>query len=137
VPGTGTRPKRRLRGSAELRRVRRLPVAADVAVFGADNDQDEVLVADTDDLARRLRLDVAEPARPELPRLSRQPEARPAAVDEVELVLLLVKVRPRFDPGREHPSVRAEGRDPEPRPNLAEDAVAELVQRGKRVTHGR
>ena len=66
-----------------------------------------------------------------------QTEARPSAVNEVELVLLLVEVRPRLDPGREHPSIRAEGRDPDPRPNLADDPVAELVQRRKCVTHGR
>jgi hypothetical protein len=58
-------------------------------------------------------------------------------MDEVELVLLLVKVGPRLDPGREHPGIRAEGRDPKARPNLADDGVTELVQRRKGVTHGR
>jgi hypothetical protein len=113
------------------------PSRPDVAVLGADHDEDEILVADVDDLARRRRLDVAEPAGPELARLARQPETCPPAVNEIELVLFLVEVRPRLDPGREHPRIRSEGRDPELRPDLADGAVAQLVHRRKGVPHGR
>ena len=61
----------------------------------------------------------------------------PPAVDEVELVLLLVEVRPGLDARRKHPGVRPERGDPERRPDLADGGVAQLVQRRKRVTHGR
>src|SRR3954471_4113906 len=123
--------------SAQLGRVSGLPVAADVAVLGADDDQHEVLVADADDLARRPRLDVAEPSWPELSRLAGQAKPSPAPVDEIELVLFFVEVRPRLDAGREHPGIGPERGDLELLPNLPDRAVAELLQRRKRVTHGR
>ena len=136
----GHAPKGRARSSAELRGVCRLAVPPGVAVLAAYHDQHEILVADADDLARRRRLYVTEPAWPELPRLAWQQEARPPAMHEIELVLFLVGVRPRGDPGREHPSVGAEGSDPERRPNLADDAVSELdgitpLARDTRDTH--
>src|SRR6185437_3351408 len=70
---------------AELRRIGRLPVAADVAVLGADHDENKIVVADVDDLARRLRFDVRHAARPELARLTGQAELCSTAVDEIEL----------------------------------------------------
>ena len=114
-----------------------MPVAADVAVLGADHDEHEILIADVDDLARRLRLDVRHAARPELARLAGKAKLRPAAVDEIELVLVVVEVGAGLDPGRENNCVGAEGCDSEPLSDLAKDAVAELVHGRKRVPHGR
>jgi hypothetical protein len=57
-------------------------VAAGVPALGADDEHDEVLVADVRDAARRRRLDVGDPAGAELERLARDLEARTAAVDE-------------------------------------------------------
>ena len=57
-------------------------------------------------------------------------------MDEVELVLLFVEVRPRLDPGWDHKNVRAKRRDAELLPHLAEDAVPHLVDRPERVPHG-
>src|SRR5919201_1515387 len=125
------------RALAERGRVDGLPVAPHVPVLGAEYEQDEILLADADDLARSRRRHVAEPARAELSRLAREPEARAAAVYEIQLVLFLVVVRPRLDARRKHERVRAESRDSEALPDLPEDAVAELVERRKRETHAR
>jgi hypothetical protein len=58
-------------------------------------------------------------------------------VNEVELVLLLVGVRPGLHTGGEDPGVGSEGADLERRTDLPDNAVAELVEGRKRVTHGR
>jgi hypothetical protein len=55
-------------------------------------------------------------------------------MDEVELVLGLVVVRPRLDARWEDEDIHAERGDPERLANLAEDAVAELVDRGEPVS---
>src|SRR5215210_2399890 len=120
---------------AELGRIGRPAVAADVAALCADDEQHEILVSDARDLPRRGRLDMAETAGPELARLAGQREPCPARVDEVELVLLLVEMRPGDDPGREHEHVHSEGGDPQLLPHLAEDAVAHLADRAEREAH--
>ena len=102
-----------------------------------DDEHHQIHVADARDLARRGRLDVTEAAGPELARLAGQREPCAAGMDEVELVLLLVVVRPGDDAGLEHQHVDAEGRDAERLSHLAEDAVAQLVDRPERVPHDR
>jgi hypothetical protein len=78
---------------------------------------------------------VAEPARPELARLAGQRELRTACVHEVELVLLLVEVRPRLDARRDHEHVDAERRHAKLPAHLAEDAVAQFLDRPERIAH--
>ena len=78
---------------------------------------------------------MAEPARPELARLAGKREPRAARVDEVELVLFLVEVRPRLDAGRDHEHVDAERRHAKLPAHLAEDAVAQLLDRPERIAH--
>ena len=56
-------------------------------------------------------------------------------MDEVELVLLLVVVRPGHDAGREHDHVHAEGLHAQLLPHFAEDAVAHLVDRSEHEAH--
>ena len=78
-----------------------------------------------------------EPARPELAGLAVDLDARAAAVDEVELVLLVVVVREALEAGRVDDCVDAEGLDAERRAHLAEArAFAELVDRAECVVHG-
>ncbi len=113
-----------------------VPVAADVAALRADDEHDEVLLADAGHASRCRRLDVDEPAGADLERLVGDFEPRAATVHEVELVLLLVVVRPPDDARRQHEHVGAEGGDAEVAAHLAEDAVPELVDRGERVAHG-
>ena len=48
-----------------------MAVAANVTLLRADDQQHQILAAGARHLPRRGRLDVAEPARPELPRLAR------------------------------------------------------------------
>ena len=65
----------------------------------------------------------------------RQYDASPAAVHEIELVLLFVEVEKAFEAGREHDTVDAEGGHAERAAHLAEARpLAELVQRSERVT---
>jgi hypothetical protein len=73
-------------------------VAADVPVLGADHEHDEILVA-ARDAARGRRLDVGDSAGLELEGLARDLEPRPATVDEVELVLIVVEVGRLTTPG--------------------------------------
>jgi hypothetical protein len=72
---------------------RDVAVALDVAALAADDEETRSSSVSVRDCARRRRLDVHEPALGDLvhPRLSIV-EARRAAVDEVELVLLIVVV---------------------------------------------
>ena len=128
-----------LEEATELERVggREVAVAADVAVLRPDDEQDEVLVADARDAPRRRRLHVHDPARAELERVPGDVEARASAVDEVELVLLVVEVGAADDAGRQHERVDAEGRDAKLAAHLAEDAVAHLVDRPEGVAHAR
>ena len=116
---------------------RRLAVAADVAVLRADDEQDEILVADARDAPRRRRLDVHDSARLELERVTCNLEVRAAAVDEVELVLLVVEVGSAYGPGRQNERVHTECRDAQLATDLAEDSVAHVVDRAVRVRHGR
>jgi hypothetical protein len=76
-----------------------MAVSADVAVLRADDEHDQVGGADARDPSWNCRLDVAEPSRTQLPSLTRQREAGAAGMDEVELVLLVVEVRPGSRPG--------------------------------------
>src|SRR6185437_1276628 len=100
-----------------------------------DDEHHERLLADGRDLARRGRLDVAQAAGPELASLAGQRKSRAAGVDEVELVLLLVVVRPRLDPRLDHEHVHAERGHAQLLPHLPEDAVAQLVDGAERVAH--
>ena len=112
-----------------------MAVAADVAVLRADDEHDEVLVTDARHPPWRRRLDVADAARPQLPHLAADLESSPAAVDEVELVLLVVEVRPADHAGREHDGVHPESRHAELAAHLAKRAVTHLVDRSEGVTH--
>jgi PadR family transcriptional regulator PadR len=73
---------------------------------------------------------VHEAAGPELDALVREVEDRATLVDEVQLVLQLVVVRPVALVGRQYEHVRAEGGDPELLPDLAESVVAQTVDGG-------
>src|SRR5436190_21393254 len=90
-----------------------MAVSLDVPVLAADDEQDEVAVADARDLPRRRRLDVAEAAGAELPHLAVDLESCRAAVHEVELVLPVVVVQEPVEAGRHHERVDAEGRHAE------------------------
>ena len=79
-------------------------LSLDIAVFAADNEDHELLgLARVGDLARRLRLDVQQPALAKLAHLAADLYARPAAMDEVELVLLVVEVLEASSPARRRP----------------------------------
>jgi DNA-binding HxlR family transcriptional regulator len=119
----------------ERLRARELPVAADVAVLRADDEHHELARSGVRHAARRRRLDVDQPAGPELDALVRQVEDGVSLVDEVQLVLLLVVVGPPGDAGLDDEDVRAEGGDPERAAHLPEGLVAELVDRRVRVPH--
>src|SRR4029079_265236 len=102
-----------------------------------DRENDEVIVARVPEAARRGRLDVAGSARAELELLSIHLEAGDPPVDEVELILLFVKVFEPLGARREHECVRAEGRDAELAPERPEDPVAHARARRVSVTYGR
>src|SRR5438094_896394 len=113
-----------------------MTVALDVAVLAADDEHDQLLVADVRDLARRRRLDVADPARSEGPLLAVDLELRRAAVDEVELVLGVVVVEEAFLARRVDDRVDAERGHAERVADLAEAGpLAELVDRAEAVRH--
>src|SRR3954447_934238 len=119
-----------------LLRVDELPVAGDVAVLAADDEHDQVVVADVRNLPRGRRLDVAQTARAELAYLAVDLEPGRARVDEVELVLDVVVVEKALELRRVHDRVDAECRNAELLPHLAEPgAVAELVDRSEAVGH--
>ena len=78
---------------------------------------------------------VAEPAGAKLADLAADLDSRPAAVDEVELVLRVVVVQEAVVAGRHHDRVHAEGCHAEGAPHLAEAVpLAQLVDRGERVS---
>ena len=72
---------------------------------------------------------MADAARAELEALALDLEARQSAVDEVELVLLVVEVLEPAGLRRQHHRVDAERGHAERLPDLAEDARAEVVDR--------
>jgi DNA helicase-2/ATP-dependent DNA helicase PcrA len=113
------------------------PSRPDVAVLGADHDQDELLrVRRVRPPPRRRRLDVDEPARGHLVRLVLGLEPPGAAVDEVQLVLLVVVVEEALPARRQHQRVHAERGHTERLAHLPEAvALAELVERGDLVSH--
>ena len=114
-----------------------MAVATDVAVLAPDDEQDELALPGVPEPPRRRRLDVAEPARPELEPLAVHLEAGPPAMDEVELVLLVVEVLEPVSSRRKHHRVHPERRHAERTPYLAEDPLAQLVDRRTRVRHRR
>src|SRR6185312_744334 len=118
-------------------RVDHLPVAFDVPALAADREDDEFFVARVPEAARCPGLDVAAASRAELEPLSFHLEVGPAAVDEVELVLLLVEMVEPLGGGREDERVGAEGPHAELAADLAEDAVAHVVDRSMPMSHGR
>ena len=85
--------------------------------------------------AASARWDEVLASRPELEPLLRDVESRPSAVDEVELVLLGVEVRPADDSRGEDEGVDAERRDSELAAHFPEDAVSHLVDRTVGVGH--
>src|SRR5207237_4923938 len=93
----------------DVGRVDHPTVALDVAVLAADDEQHQVVVAGVGDLSPGGRLDVHESAGPELARLAVDLDARPSAVDEVELVLQVVVVVEAVIPRRHHDHIDAEG----------------------------
>ena len=112
-----------------------MPVALDVAVLAADDEQDEILgVARVETGPRRRRLDVQQAALAELAHLVADLDARPAAMDEVELVLLVVPVlEARRNPGgytialtpnAVTPSARRTFRKPKPSPSSSRELNA-------------
>jgi hypothetical protein len=128
-------------------------VAADVAVLAAGDQVDRGLVAHVLDLADRRGVHAREPARPEhVLRLVVHPNRDPAAVHEVELLLLLVEVAAGLEARRDLDRVYAERRDPERAADLAKAGpvgervdvrhrvavtlhhVAHLVRHARRVT---
>src|SRR5215203_3211670 len=96
-------------------------VAADVAVLAADDDVDSVLgVAEVADLAHGRSVYPGAAAWLELVLAAVvEAEGDPAAVAEVELLLLLVVVATGLVGGRDHDRVDAEGVDPEDLADLA------------------
>src|SRR4051794_6893324 len=119
-----------------LLRVDELPVAGDVAVLAADDEHDQVVVADVRNLPRGRRLDVAQAARAELPYLAVDLEPCRARVDEVELVLHIVVVEEALELRRVDDRIDAECGNAELLPHLAEPgAVAELIDRSEAVGH--
>src|SRR4051794_11539514 len=86
-----------------------LAVAADVAVLAAGDHVQRRLVADVLDLTHRGGVHAREPARPEhVLRVVVHPDRDPAAVHEVELLLLLVEVATRLEAGRDLDRVHPE-----------------------------
>src|SRR3954452_3118696 len=95
----------------EARRLalRRAPVAPDVAVLAAGDQDGRVTVADGLRRADRLGVHAHDPARPErVLRAVAELELDLAVVDEVELLLLVVEVARAGVAGREHERVDAE-----------------------------
>src|SRR5262249_47234025 len=119
-------------------RIDQMPIALDVPVLAADDEEHEVLVRrDVGELSRRRRLDVHHPAGTELACLALHLDSRGAAVDEVQLVLLVVVVGEALEAGRVDDDVDAERSHPERVPHLAEArALAQLVDRREAVSHG-
>src|SRR5882757_5958248 len=113
-----------------------MTVALDVAVLAADDEDDRVLLERIRELARRCRLAMEEAARAELAGLALDLDDHRPAVDEVELVLLVVVVLEALVAGRVDDRVHAEGGDAEGAADLAEAvAVAELVEGGEAWAH--
>src|SRR5689334_767122 len=113
-----------------------MPVAHDVAVLAADDEQHELLaVARVPELARRRGVGVGAPALAELARLAAALDASTSAIQKVDLVLLVVLVEQALEARRAHHAVDAERRHAERCAHLATaGALPELVQRTKRVT---
>ena len=77
-----------------------MPVALDVPVLAADDEQHQVFgVARVRDGPPRRRLDVQQSALAELVNLVADLDARAAAMDEVELVLIVVPMMEPENPG--------------------------------------
>src|SRR6185312_11943963 len=112
-----------------------LAVTLDVAVAAADREQHELVVAGVPEPPRGGRLDVHGAARAELERLAVDLEPGRPGVDEVELVLAVVKVVEPLGAGRQDDRVRAERGHAELLAELAEDAGAERVDRRRPVCH--
>src|SRR5947209_20504678 len=105
-----------------------MPVALDVAVLAADDEQDGLFVAGVRDAALRRRLRVEEPAFAELLRLAVDVDLHAALVHEVELILRVVVVQETLVAGRQDECVDAEGRDAERLADLPKAGpFAELV----------
>src|SRR5712691_13417152 len=117
-------------------RVDQMAVALDVAVLAADDEDDRVLLERIRELARRRRLAVEEAARAELAGLTLDLDDYLPAVDEVQLVLLVVVVLEALVARRVDDRVHAEGGDAERAADLAEAVtVAELVEGGEARAH--
>src|SRR5262249_43884597 len=112
-------------------------VAFDVPALAADDEQHQLLrLARVRDLPRRRRLDVEEAALAKLAHLAADLHARATAVDEVELVLLVVEVREALHPRRHDDAVHADRLHAQRAPHLAvARPLAELVERAERVGH--
>src|SRR6266540_3554034 len=109
------------RAEAARLALRQAAVAAHVAVLAARDEVHRRLVADVLDLPHRRGVHAGEPARAEqVLRLVVQANPDPAAVDEVELLLLVVEVAAGLEARRDLDRVDAEGRDAELAAHLAE-----------------
>src|SRR5215207_5364783 len=115
--------------------LRQPAVAAHVAVLAARDHVQGRLVADVLDLPDRGRVHAREPTRAEhVLGLVVHADRDPAAVHEVELLLLLVEVAPGLEAGRDLDRVHAEGGDAEGAPDLAETGpVRQRVDAGDGV----
>src|SRR5215213_3061341 len=92
--------------------LRQPPVAAHVAILAAGDQVDRGLVADVLDLAHGRGVHASEPAGAELVLgLVVQADLDPPAVDEVELLLLVVEVAAGLEARRDLDRVDAERRD--------------------------
>jgi hypothetical protein len=113
-----------------------LPVAAHVPLFTTDDEHDEVLVGPVVDLPRGRGFDVDDAARPEVERVTVDFERCTPAVDEVELVLLVVIVEKALLAGRVYDRIDTERRHPERPPDAAEAGpLTQLVDRTLGVPH--
>jgi hypothetical protein len=115
--------------------VRQTAVAADVSVLAAHDDVDGVALADVADAPHGRGVDPRQATLSELMGAAvAEPHLDPAAVDEVELLLLVVVVAAGLPPGREDDRVHAERGHPELSADLLEAVIAaERVKRADRV----
>src|SRR4029077_7701431 len=110
-------------------------VAADVAVLAAGDQVDGLDVPGVSDLAWRGGVDAREAALLQaLHRAVAELHLDRAAVHEVQLLLDVVKVKARFDAGRQDDRVDAERRHAQALADLAEaGAIAEVVEVADRI----
>src|SRR5215218_7942887 len=107
-------------------------VATDVAALRAHDDVHGLLVPGVAHEAHRRRVDAGKPAGAEhVPRTVAELHLHASRVDEVQLLLLVVEVRPGLDPGRQDDRVHAERLDGELLADLAEARALPEVRKAR------